>query len=146
MSECNGEMQIQHTKDIAILQNEVKNLKITVADFSTIKETLVELTLLNKQEIEFNKNQVRSNEKFGNTLLIINENLTSLNGRVKILEITKEDQEEQGIKQDIKDERAIEDNVQLKADKYKSKWLFYGVLAAGFLSFLSVLVPILMKD
>lgn len=144
--ECSNAMQLQHTKEIAILQSEVKNLKVMMSDFSTIKETLVKLTTLNEQEIEFNKNQVHSNEKFSDTLTVINENLTSLNSRVETLEITKEKKEEQEVKQDIKDEEALKENVQLKADKYKSKFMFYGVLAAGIFSLLSVLVPILMKD
>ena len=138
MSECPSEMQLKHTEQLASMKNEINNIKNIVSDFSTIKDTLIELKILNKQAISFNERQVQSNDKFEETLTNINENLNTLNNRVDHLEISKKKEESTKAEIQIEDKR-------LRAEQYKSKFTFYGVIVTAVLAMFGIMIPLVMQ-
>jgi len=90
MNECPNAMQLDHSERIATLESEVDELQDKVDDFSTMKDTLIELKSLSKEQAEYNKkfnemyeNSLVSNAEFSNTLKNINNNLNSLNTEMK---------------------------------------------------------------
>ena len=84
--ECTNQMQLDHTGKLATMQNEIENMKVSISDFSGIKDNLLKLTFLNEQVLEFNKKQSEANKEFKTTLINIDKNLSSLNVRVKKIE------------------------------------------------------------
>jgi chromosome segregation ATPase len=90
MGEYPNEMCVEHTKDIATLKEKVDSLENKVDDCSTIKDALIELKMVTKEQANYNKKfnemyekSLISNIEFSNTLKSINENLNSLNNEVK---------------------------------------------------------------
>jgi len=90
MSECPNQLQQEHIKSIATLETKVENLEHKVDDFSIMKDTLVELKALSKEQSSYNKKfnemyekSIVSNIEFSNTLININANLNSLNSEIK---------------------------------------------------------------
>jgi Zn-dependent M32 family carboxypeptidase len=90
MNECPNAMQLDHSERIATLESEVDELQDKVDDFLTMKDTLIELKSLSKEQAEYNKkfnemyeNSLVSNAEFSNTLKNINNNLNSLNTEMK---------------------------------------------------------------
>jgi DNA repair exonuclease SbcCD ATPase subunit len=127
-------LQLEHAAKFAKIETEIDNMKITISDFSDIKNVLVELKLLSKQQLQFNERQIESNEKFEGTLTNINANLNSLNDRVGHLENLKEKEEDIAI-----------ENIKSNTENTKSKFVFYGVIAAGVLSVIGILLPLIIK-
>jgi Mg2+ and Co2+ transporter CorA len=135
MSEtCPSSLQLEHTAQIATIKNEIANMKVSITDFSTIKDAIIKLTLLSEQQLQFNERQIESNDKFENTLKNINANLNSLNDRVGHLEDLKEKEEDITIA-----------NINSNVENNKSKFTFYGVIAAGILAIVGIALPLIIK-
>jgi predicted nuclease with TOPRIM domain len=90
MNEHQNDIQLEHTIAITKLQGDVEGLKEKVADLNDIKVAVTELTLLQKQQIEYNKKfnemyekAISNNIEFSSTLKNINDNLNALNGEIK---------------------------------------------------------------
>lgn len=88
--ECPNSMQEKHIEAIATLESKVENLENKMDDFSIMKDTLIELKSLSKEQSQYNKkfnemyeNSLVSNAEFSNTLKNINTNLNSLNTEIK---------------------------------------------------------------
>lgn len=138
MGECPNEMQLEHTKQLATHENEINNMKRTLSDLSMIKETLIKLTFLSEQTILFNERQNKSNEEFEKALGSINENLNTLNSEVGRLKATDEKEEISKTEIRVEDKR-------LSAERYKAKFTFYGVIVAGVLAAIGILIPLLVQ-
>jgi Mg2+ and Co2+ transporter CorA len=135
MSEtCPSSLQLEHTAQIATIKNEIANMKVSITDFSTIKDAIIKLTLLSEQQLQFNERQIESNDKFENTLKNINANLNSLNDRVGHLEDLKEKEEDVAIA-----------NINSNVENNKSKFTFYGVIATGILAIVGIALPLIIK-
>lgn len=136
--ECTQEMQIKHSEALSRMGEQIKGLQLTVSDFSGIKDNLIALKMLNEREIEFNKQQVEANKQFEKTLIKINTNLDNLNRRVGDLEETDAQLEDKRLKVE-------EDDKMFRAERYKSKYILWGVIAAGVLSLLGILIPLFLN-
>jgi chromosome segregation ATPase len=97
MNECLSDIQLKHIENISELNVRMDNVEKTLSDLSIMKDTLIELKFLSKQQLDFNRQQVESYNEFKITLANINENLNGLNtemkeisGRVGNLEENKE--------------------------------------------------------
>lgn len=136
--ECTQEMQIKHAEAIATLQNQMITMANTLQDLSTIKETLTELKIISKQSIDFNQTQLRSNREVETILSKINENLNQLNRRVKTIE-------EKDIQDDISEADRKSKEEESNSEKFKAKFTFYGVIAAGVLALLGIIIPLIIR-
>lgn len=149
MDGCPTQLMLDHIKVLATMQSEISALQRSVSDLGTIKDTLSRLTTLNEQEMEFNRNQVKSNKEFEVTLININENLTKLNGRVSMLEQTEE--ETKLAKKDITDKNAKDKEAQeielvrQATEKRKSNLILIGVMFTSVLSFIGLVISIILK-
>jgi uncharacterized coiled-coil DUF342 family protein len=90
MSECPNTMQTEHIKELATLRSEVDGIVKKVDDISIMKDTLIELKALSKEQASYNKKfnemyekSILSNAEFSNTLININANLNSLNTEMR---------------------------------------------------------------
>ena len=138
MNECSHELQLEHAAILATLTADVGNIKAAVADFSVIKDTLIELKLLSEQSIKFNETQLASNKEVETTLYNINENLNKLNGRVENLEKAEEKEETSKTEIRVEDKR-------VSSERYKAKFTFYGVIIAGALTLIGIIVQLVIK-
>ena len=149
MGECPNQLTFEHIGLLATMQSEIAALKVSVSDLGTIKDTLSRLTTLNEQEMEFNRNQVKSNKEFEATLININENLTKLNGRVCSLEETEEETKiakKEVIKKEADIKKANDAALVLQiVEKRKSNIILIGVIFSSLLSFVGLIITVLLK-
>lgn len=89
MQECPVGLQQKHIEQIAHLEAEVDNLKDVVGSLSIIKDAVVQLTTLQKEQVENNKEfktaikeLAASNIEFRSTLKQVSDNLTNLSSDV----------------------------------------------------------------
>lgn len=136
--ECPNQMQLDHTKQLATMQNEIENMKVSISDFSGIKDNLLKLTFLNEQVLDFNKKQSEANKEFKTTLTNIDKNLTNLNTRMKAVEEKDIQEEVSATELRVKEEET-------RSEKFKAKFTFYGVIAAGVLALIGILVPLAFR-
>lgn len=90
MSDCPNAMQTEHIKELATLRSEVDGLVKKVDDISIMKDTLIELKALSKEQASYNKKfnemyekYILSNQEVSMTLSNINENLNLMNAEIK---------------------------------------------------------------
>ena len=145
MSECTQEMQLQHAGILATLSADMKNMKLALSDLGTIKDTLTELKILNVQSMEFNKQQIRSNEEFKNTLSAIDKNLTNLNGKVGNLSERVGKIETSDVQDDIAKIEEKKEDKRIFTERYKANMTFYGVIISCVVSLLSLFVAFALK-
>jgi len=136
--ECANQMQLDHTRQLATMQNDIETMKSTLNDLSTIKETLIELKIISKQNFDFNVTQQKSNKEVEKTLVNINENLNQLNKRVKCIE-------EKDLREDVSATEIRVKEEEVKSEKFKAKFTFYGVIAAGVLALMGILIPLIVN-
>lgn len=137
-TECTQDMQLKHAELLGNLSADMKNMKTALDALGSIRDTLIEFKLLTVQSMEFNKQQIKSNEEFKNTLSAIDKNLSSLNDRVGKIETTD-------VQEDlVKKEEKIEDN-RIFVERYKANMTFYGVLISCFVSVLSLIIAFKLK-
>ena len=136
--ECTNEMQMKHSEQLTKLEMEIQSLKVSVANFDTIKETLLELRFSNAALVESNKDLKLSNEKITQTLETITAGFQGLHSHVNnIQEIANKNtafREEQ---------EAFIDH--LAAEKIKSKYTLIGIIFVGVISLLNIIVPLLLS-
>jgi len=136
--ECTSQMQKEHIESLATMKAEIRALKETVSDFRDIRDTLVELKLLNAQEIEFNRLQKDNNKEFAATLIEIRNSIVTLNTRVGNLEETDKQANERENKEDDISQQAV-------IEKSKSKWTLIGIIITGVLALAGVIISIILK-
>ena len=136
--ECTPQMQKEHIESLATMKAEIRALKETVSDFRDIRDTLVELKLLNAQEIEFNRLQKDNNKEFADTLVEIRNSIVTLNTRVGNLEETDKQANERENKEDDISQQAV-------IEKSKSKWTLIGIIITGVLTLAGVIISIILK-
>ena len=131
--ECGINTQLHHTAMLATMQSEIKQLQALVHDLSSIRDTLMELKILNTQEVASNHRQEESNKEFAKTLSHINDSLINICIRVETLEKTDvEIDDDKNLA-----ERAAE---QFKTERFKSKLILIGVIFASILSLIGILI------
>jgi len=135
---CTREMQLEHAGILATLQTKVSNIETTLTDFAVIKETLIELKILSKQSLDFNLTQLKSNKEVERTLMNINENLNQLNTRMKAVE-------EKDVQEEISATELRVENTRKSSERFKAKATFYGVIATGVFSIVSMIIAIVLK-
>jgi hypothetical protein len=131
---CPSSLQLEHAAKFAKIETEIDNMRYTISDLSTIRDVLTEMKVLSKIQLQFNEKQIETNEKFEGTLTNINANLNSLNDRVGHLEDLKEKEEDITIA-----------NINSNVENNKNKFVFYGVIVAGVLSVVGILLPLIIK-
>jgi len=126
--ECTEEMQRDHIEKLATMKAEISALKTTVSDFKDIRDTLIELKVLNELEMKSNNRQEESYKELKSTLLDVSNTMVTLNLRVSTLEKTEEENEET--------ERAkwIERN--------RGKFLLVSVIITGVFAFISAIISL----
>jgi hypothetical protein len=126
--ECTEEMQRDHIEKLATMKAEISALKTTVSDFKDIRDTLIELKVLNELEMKSNNRQEESYKELKSTLLDVSNTMVTLNLRVSTLEKTEEENEET--------ERAkwIERN--------RGKFLLVSVIITGAFAFISAIISL----
>ena len=135
--DCN-EMQLEHISQLATMQNKILHIETTVRDLTSIKDTLTELKIISKQNIEFNLTQLKSNKEVEGVLVKINENLNQLNKRVKTIE-------EKDIKDDTSATELRVEEQRNNAAMWKAKFTFYGVIVAAALGLIGIIIPLMIN-
>lgn len=142
MTEYNSERCNTFRELVITLKTEVGIMKAQVADFSVIKETLVELKLLTKQSMEFNKVQALANREVQDCLHEINENLKTLNVKVEGLEKHDEEIDRQLKESSLSDHEVELEDKRLAAERFKAKFSFFGVIITAMLVLLGIIFPL----
>jgi len=133
--DCSHEMQIEHASMLATHEVKIDTMEKTISDFSVIKDALLKLTFISEQSMEFNKMQLKSNEKVEKSLKGINDNLSQLNNRVGCLENHDKRQECSIAEIKVDDKR-------LKSERAKAQWSFWGIVITGTFLIIKTLVEI----
>ena len=126
--ECTEEMQRDHIEKLATMKAEISALKTTVSDFKDIRDTLIELKVLNELEMKSNNRQEESYKELKSTLLDVSNTMVTLNLRVSTLEKTEEENEET--------ERAK------WIEKNRGKFLLVSVIITGVFAFISAIISL----
>lgn len=148
MNELTSDLQVQQIAKIATLEAKVENVEKVITDLSILKENLIELKLMSKQQMQFNERQAKKDEEMTKTLTGIQENLHSLNCEMK--EVRVETKKIIGRVEHLEDEKS--DNKEIKIEETKSrteiikqKYIVIGLGVSGMLSTLAIVVPIILK-
>ena len=121
-------MQREHIRELATMKSEIMALKTTVSDFRDIRDTLIELKVLNESEMRSNKRQEDSYKELKETLLDVSNAMIALNTRVGNLEKTEEEEEET--------DRAK------WVEKNRGKFLLISVIITGVFAFVSAIISL----
>ena len=137
--EYNEMTQQKHTEQLTRLEMEVQSLKVIVANFETIKDTLLELRFSNAALVESNKELKISNEKITEALETITLGFQGLAGHVNNLqEIANKNTEFR--------KQSEKFSAQLRIERMKSKYILIAVVVTGVLTLAGIIIPLCFNN